>query len=161
MRATQSKQAYGEWEFDIYKGADGNDSRVGLLCKTPTSTIIGAYMIIIGNTETLELLKEGVSIMKTASSYISNNTWYRIKVARLKSSGTFSSIVPSMTTVYPANTFAVFIKGGSFGNNYKLVSTAGGSGSNPVTDSTHTTSEFFVADLDAGDKIANIKLSLS
>lgn len=60
--------------------------------------------------------------------------------------------------IYPADTFAVFIKGGSFGDDWTLVSTAGGSGTNPVTDSTYTTSEYFVLDLDAGDRIANIKI---
>lgn len=35
----------------------------------------------------------------------------------------------------------------------------GDSGTNPVTDNTYTTSEYFVLDIDAGDRIANIKLT--
>jgi len=60
--------------------------------------------------------------------------------------------------VYDTNTFAVFIKGWDFGDEYTLVDTTGGSGTNPVTDSTYTESEYLVADLDVGDKISNIKL---
>ena len=52
----------------------------------------------------------------------------------------------------------MFIKGGSFGDDYQLVDVSGGSGSNPVTDNTFTTSNFFVADLDTGDSIANIEI---
>ena len=58
--------------------------------------------------------------------------------------------------IYDADTFAVFIKGGDFGNEYTLVDATGGSGSNPVVDATYTTSEFFVTDLDEDDTIANL-----
>jgi hypothetical protein len=58
--------------------------------------------------------------------------------------------------IYDADSFAVFIKGGDFGNEYNLVDTTGGSGSNPIVDATYTTSEFFVADLDAGDSFGNL-----
>jgi len=59
--------------------------------------------------------------------------------------------------IYDADTFAVFIKGGEFGDIYTLVDTTGGSGTNPITDSTYTTSQYLVTDLDNGDKISNIK----
>ena len=61
--------------------------------------------------------------------------------------------------IYDANTFATFIKGGDFGDtNWTLVDPTGGSGSNPILDSTYTTSNYFVADLDDGDRLANIKM---
>ena len=63
--------------------------------------------------------------------------------------------------IYDANSFAVFIIGGAYGNTetgWTLVDTTGGSGSNPVVDSTYTTSNYFVADLDAGDRIGNISI---
>ena len=41
---------------------------------------------------------------------------------------------------------------------WELVDTTGGSGSNPVTDDTYKTSQYFVADLDANDKLGEIKL---
>ena len=40
---------------------------------------------------------------------------------------------------------------------WTLVDLTGGSGSNPVTDSTYTSSEYMVMDLDAGDKITKIE----
>ncbi|MFH2142524.1 MAG: LamG-like jellyroll fold domain-containing protein, partial [Bacteroidota bacterium] len=60
--------------------------------------------------------------------------------------------------IYDKDTFAVFIKGGAFGNTWTLVSTAGGSGTNPVTDATYTTSNYIVVDADAGDRVGNIKI---
>lgn len=162
--AIQSKQAYGEWEFDLYKNNTANAITIPFI-----TTLIGGYGGYFGygltnwTNEGLYFEKASGSgtsgIFNTANSYLANNTWYRIKVARLSSYGTFASIVPSMTTTYPADTFAVFIKGGSFGDdNWTLVDPTGGSGTNPVTDSTYTTSNYFVADLDAGDRIANLKI---
>jgi hypothetical protein len=60
--------------------------------------------------------------------------------------------------IYPANTFAVFINGGAFGDNYTLVSTTGGTGTNPVTDATHTTSNYLVTSMGVGDRITNLKI---
>lgn len=60
--------------------------------------------------------------------------------------------------IYDADTFAVFIRGGAFSDKWNLVSTDGGSGSNPVADSNYTESEYMVLDLDSGDRISNIKL---
>lgn len=154
--ATQSKTAYGVWEFDLYKGADGNSLRVSPIGGNKSYPSNQGYHFYIFNTEALYFDKEATNLFKTANSYIANNTWYRIKVARLNSAGTFAKIVPSMTTEYPADTFAVFIKGGAFGNNWTLVNTTGGSGSNPVTNSTYTTSNYFVCYLDSGDRIGNI-----
>ena len=157
--AIQSKSAYGSWEFDVNFSLP-TYSYLAIISPiaNPASNTIMYYAL--SKTSSNELrMKSGASvILLTASSYLDLDTWYRLKVARLKSAGTFASIVPSMTTTYPADTFAVFIKGGSFGDDYQLVSTTGGSGTNPVTDSTYTTSEYFVADLDAGDRFTNLKI---
>ena len=61
--------------------------------------------------------------------------------------------------IYDADSFAVFIKGGDFGNEYTLVDTTGGSGTNPVVDATYTTSEYLVLDLDAADTFGNLKIT--
>ena len=273
--AIQSKQAYGEWEWDVYKGADANAHYTDFIGSEKTLSG-NAYVISFNQNELLALVKLGVSnLFTTANSYLSNNTWYKLKVARLQSEGVFKDIetlqtsdlvngsydsftsygrygfnasdtgtgtgicgtadeisivtgvkylvqfdlklnsgtlpsakfdsafaagsasntvtcvsgrnshiltATSTTTgvfeffststatdyeisgltirrIYPANTFAVFIKGGSFGDDWTLVDTTGGSGSNPVTDATYTTSEYLVADLDAGDRIANLKIT--
>jgi hypothetical protein len=284
--AIQSKQAYGEWEFDVYKGADGNSPNIQFISGDKgvvNSTSLGYRVLMLtGGTCNLQINNGGTFnyLFRTNSSYIANNTWYRLKVARLQSEGVFKDIptlqvsdcenstganpystfisngrygfkviqssalagyggtndeisivsggkyivefnlklnsgtLPvarfmntsasslysdtvdviegknsviitatstlstaslmfrnlSTTTdyeisgltirrIYDADTFAVFIKGGDFGDTYTLVDTTGGSGSNPVTDSTYTTSEYIVADLDAGDRLTNILLN--
>ena len=286
--AIPSRQSHGCWEFDLYKGADGNAYFLNFITnnKEAYSYPVGAfngYVAYFSTGEAVQILKsiEGgtpSAVFSTATSYVDNSTWYRLKVARLKSEGVFKDIPTlqvsdivslgaapyttftsngrygfsamsngsgtnvagtvdeivivdtvkylvefdltlnsgtapdvrlssslgtglisnSLTTtngrnsiiltatasttgvirfqnastatdfkvsgltirrIYPANDFAVFIKGGSFGDIYTLVDTTGGSGSNPVGDSTYTTSEFLVADLDAGDKITNLLLT--
>ncbi len=271
IRATQSKQAYGEWEFDLRKGGDATETHVIFINSNTDgySVTSDQYSIRINSAENFYLKKRTGSILATAPSYININTDYRIKVARLASAGVFKDIPTlqvsdmvnstyttftshgrygfsaaitggsggagtadeiniinggkylvefdlklnsgappgirfretlssttrsnsvtaiegrnsctltttatstvvlnfySSTTdyeisgltirrIYDADTFAVFIKGGSFGNEYTLVDVAGGSGTNPVTDSTYKTSEYFVSDLDAGDTLTNL-----
>ena len=46
---------------------------------------------------------------------------------------------------------------GTFGNIYTLIDVSGGLGTNPVIDTTHTTSAFTTLDFDIGDRIKNIK----
>ena len=275
--ATQSKQAYGTWEFDINKGADGNNYVIGII--QSGLTVDSGYRFRMSASDgVIRFQKDTGSIAITAASYIDINTDYRIKIARLKSEGVFkdietlqvsdcenmpatytydnftsngrygfdaertsvargiagtadeisivdtkkylvefdcqgtfttsqtirlksafngtnssnevsfsngrnSIILTSILTttgvlefktegvcdftisgltirrIYDADTFAVFIKGGSFGDTetgWTLVDTTGGSGTNPVNDSTYTTSAYMVADLDAGDLITNI-----
>lgn len=138
--AIPSKQAYGTWEFSWYKGADGTQPVIALLSPN-------LYDFIVDSSEYLALRKTGSRLFWTTNSYISNNTWYRVKITR--------------TT---AGVFTLFIKGGAFiptegYNGWTLVSTSGGFGTNPVTDTTYTSSNYFVLDLDASDRIADIKLT--
>jgi len=137
-------QAYGSWEFDWYKGADGNtfnnifigDNRTGAFA---TNT---GYDLFISNTEYIRLNiyngNDGAYFI-TATNYFIINTWYHLKITRNTN-----------------GQFYVYIKGGTFGSDYVLVSVTGGSGTNPVTDNTYTSSNYFVLDLDASDMIANI-----
>lgn len=48
--------------------------------------------------------------------------------------------------------FTLKIKGGVFGNVYQNINVSGWLGTNPLTDNTYTTSNYIVADLDAGDQ---------
>ena len=62
--------------------------------------------------------------------------------------------------IYPANTFAVFIKGDSFGFNWNLVSLDSEHGRNPTSIfSSYSTSNFFILDLLIGARVANIKIT--
>jgi hypothetical protein len=280
--ATQSKQAYGEWEFDVMMDSATAYYITTFMSSSPIARENG-YQIVLFSNGRLVLQDKPVgsanSLCLTDTGYISNNTWYRTKVARLKSEGVFKDIptlqtetenvaapngytafsatdkysfsavsdgsatqicgtgdigaitsgdriavsfdcklnsgtLPTMRIsetltsgtasaivdvvegrnevifditatrgtstlglwssssevdfeisglqirrIYPANTFAVFIRGGSYGNTetgWTLADPSGGSGSNPVTDSTYTTSEYLVVDADAGDRITNI-----
>ena len=161
--ALQSKQAYGEWEFDVYK--DSLDYDISFISQDIIDAVNGSnyhFRIATATNNRFELQKRVSGaytlLFKSPENYLDDDTWYKLKVARLQSEGTFKSIIPSMTIVYPADTFAVFIKGGDFGNDWTLVDTTGGSGTNPVKDSTYKTSNYFVADLDAGDRLANLKI---
>lgn len=143
-----SKTAYGTWEFDWFKVGEGNEIKFNFISdgQNGYSTYEKCYCIYIGSTETVRLHTANGStpqaLFYTAENYIKNNTWYRIKVIR------------SITGI-----FTVYIKGGSFGDNYVLVSTTGGSGTNPMTNNTYTTSNYFVLNLGAGDRVANIRIT--
>lgn len=149
--AFQSSQAYGTWEFDLYKGANGNNTYVNFISNGTNSPINnqGYYICIYSagaNNEKIYFYKSnGTSqsyLFYTDASYVADNTWYRIKITR--------------TT---AGVFTVYIKGGSFGDDsWTLVDATGGSGTNPTAaDATYTTSAYSVLDLDVGDKVSNFK----
>ena len=147
-----SKQAYGTWEFDWYKGGDSNVTVVYPI----NNNLLGfyasknAYRLSSNASEALWLVRENGASETVGfgsnDAYISNNTWYRIKITRSTS-----------------GVFTVLIKGGSFTpiigyDGWTLVSPKGAY-TNPVIDNTYTTSEYFVLDIDAGDRIANIQLT--
>lgn len=140
-----SKQAYGTWEFELYKGAELNNIFIELISSIlGDRTITTGYELAVFSSEAVGLYKwnggAAVSEFLSNGSYIINNVWYGIKITRSLD-----------------GTFSVYIKGGSFGDEYILV--VANTGTNPVTDNTYTTSNFMVLDLDAGDRIANIKLT--
>ncbi len=273
---TQSKQAYGTWEWDFYKGADANHIIIPFISDDPARVFDNSYdFVFYGANESLWIRSltngTGSAIFATAANYLKNNTWYRIKIARLASEGVFEDIdnlvtngtfitdsdwakwtgwtisggmanasgvtysnflsqslvaastkyrisfevkdyvsggvgfvleggsagtgvvrsangiytevVTSISTgniyfrgqsgnpftgsidnvvaqqVYPADTFALFIKGGEYGkDDWTLVSAVGGTGTNPFLNSVHTTSDYFVIDSGNGDRVTNIKL---
>jgi len=144
-----SKQAYGTWEFDWYKGADSNALLVYLInsnAKVPDSAI-GAYRAYFTNAEKFEFSRHNlaapITLLSTAAAYLTINTWYRVKITRTL-----------------AGVWTAYIKGGAFGNNtWTTISVAGGSGTNPVTDNTYTTSEYIlVQSTGAGDRVTNFVL---
>ena len=277
--STQSKFAYGCWEFDVNKGADINNLIASFAIDSTSRSNDNGYDFVILADESLTLRSRtngsSGALFVTDTSYIDNNTWYRLKVARLASEGVFKDI-PTLHTetfknddtganpyttftaigtngfsasgprnaccgtdrisitvgekylvefdakinsgvfdlmfrssigftpgrsneefgyeghnkivltvisndadaaivfhadngsadyeitnfklskVYDKDTFACFIKGGDFGrDNWTLIEAD--SGDNPVVDSTYDTSKYITLDLDAGDKITNIK----
>jgi len=141
--AFPSKQAYGTWEFDLYKGADANNLNVALISnKILGYPNINGYWFLAYSDERLYIMKTssptGSTVMRTTTAYFKINTWYRVKITRTLS-----------------GEFTLYIKGESFGSDYFLVDSLD-LGTNPATDTTYTTSEYFIMDLDTGDRIANI-----
>ena len=136
-----SDTAYGTWEFDFNKGGAGNDLQIGFINDNIEIGDYGEYRLDFNEDESIGFYKSGAAILfTTAASYISINTDYRIKVTRSL-----------------AGVFTVYIKGGSFGwDDWTTV--VASTGTNPVTDTTYTTSSYFVADLDNGDTISNLKI---
>ncbi len=141
----ESRQAYGTYEFSIYKAA-ASYSYILFAADTiggATATGQDGYYILLNANERV-CLKEataGVESDKfyTVTSYFNAATWYRFRVTRR----------------YDGQ-FTVYIKGGAF-KTWTTVDVSGGTGTNPVTDNTTTTSKYIVLDLDAGDRVSNFK----
>ena len=143
--AFPSDQAYGEGRFKLYKGTDTNLVRVLPIASVPkiySNSAQNGYLFQFDNAELIQLYRvtngSVNALFQTAASYIENNTWYDIKWER--------TLDGEMTW---------FIMGGSFGtDDWTIISVT--SGSNPVTDNTHTESTYFVIDNDIGDKITGL-----
>lgn len=152
--AIPSNQAYGEWSFDLFKGADANDIIIPLIAdRIGAYQLSNGYYLTLSSSERIGLARNtvgsAITLAFTNTSYIANNTWYRVRITR--------------TT---AGAFTVLIKGGAFTptagyDGWTLVSTTGGIGQNPTLDNTYTTSNYICLDLDAGDRFANLSLTNS
>jgi hypothetical protein len=144
--STSNDVSYGTWEFDILKGNGVNNTRFLIFNDVNDSTISNGYVFDISSAEDIYFYSRigGAFTPKfnTASNYIENNIWYRIKITRTSD-----------------GVFTIYIKGGLFGETYVLVDTSGGSGSNPFTDTTTFTPKYILLDFDDGDKITNIKIT--
>lgn len=143
-KITQSTQAYGTWEWDMKKGADGNANKCFFIAdRIGASQATQGYYFVLDINEEIYFLRTNVGsyniLLETATGYFNNNQWYHIKITRT-----------------PDGEFTVWLDG-------ELVDITGGSGTNPCTDNTYTTSQYCVLDLDgtgsADDCIANFKFT--
>ncbi|KKN87426.1 hypothetical protein LCGC14_0258810 [marine sediment metagenome] len=132
--------ASGTSEFDVEKGGGTNSLNLLFSVVAPTDWTDPAqngYMYQFSSTEraVLRRITAGGStpIAMSDAAYVVNNQRYKIRIS-----------------VSSVGVFTAYIMGGTFAN-WTLVSAAGG-GSNPVTDTTHTTSVYTVFDFDAGDR---------
>jgi hypothetical protein len=124
----------GTYEFNYYKGADANTSNIAFICDSINSITGNTYAYVIGATEEVAIYRPGTSILSaSATGYITNNTWYKLKVT-VSTQGVFNYYVNG-TLVTPTGVYT-----------------------NPFTDTAVTTANFFLLDLDAGDRIANLKV---
>ena len=138
---TESQQSYGIWEFSLYKATTGTFPIISFITNQLSAfNAAGSngYLFALNIAEQLECGKftNGVYGAKaiSAPSYITWATWYTIRITRSL-----------------ANVFSMYIKGGVFKNWTLAVAP-----SNPFTEPTHTSSKFFVVDIDAGDKFCGL-----
>lgn len=134
-----SKQAYGTWEFDIYK-VNSTNLRVGFI-NNFIKTSPYYYEFVFTGSQRLILRRNTGDIIYSISNYLELNKWYRIKITR--------SI---------EGKFYLYTKSLDFQDTYSLVSTDGGLGTNPVIDNSYNFSNFFVLNFNSGDAITNIKI---
>lgn len=148
--AIPSQQTYGTWEFGLYKGNTLNTSVVEFISTTNDYSTDKGYTYQIYSDEDVYLTRRNkpsatTDILRSTGSYVANSTYYKVKITRST-----------------AGVFTVLMKGGALTptagyDGWHLVSTSGGGGTNPSTDTTYTTSNYIVLDLDSGDRIFDIK----
>ena len=142
IAGSPTADAYGTWEWWMYKGAGGNASGALFVADVEgnrTATGQDCYVLWIDNTEDVllgEFTNGGFTSwhFATTTSYIANSTWYQFRVTRSDA---------GVTTTY--------IKGGAYSD---WTTIAADSGANPFTDTTITSSLYINFDLDAGDKFS-------
>jgi len=136
--AIPSKQAYGEWR-GLLRVSPGHNTKIKFISGDANGN--NSYNLFSDVGLRLYFKKDNTNLFYTKDHYLLNNITYEYKIIR-KTNGEFT----------------VYIKGGTFGNEFTLVDVTNGSGSNPIIDTTYTTSNYFVADLDVGDRVGNILL---
>lgn len=142
----EMQQAFGTWEFSVYKQLDSNDVKIGFIANDISDEDginQSGYGINLSSAERVLLVEfQGGShnnIAFSIASYIDIATWYSLRVTRRYD-----------------GSFTLYIKGGAF-TDWTLVDVSGGAGTNPITDNSTTTSKYIVLDFDAGDRVSNFK----
>lgn len=134
-------KAYGIWEFQIKKTGDDDNLLVDFIAHSNTGA--DGFQFVFTSGESMRIIKPGISIkFRTASSYASLDSIYSIKIERTG-----------------ANLFTTQIKGGEFGDTYANIDITGGSGANPFTDATNTTSDYQVVTLGVNDFYSDSTIS--
>lgn len=135
LGATNNTETF---EFDFYKGASGVTTSIFFM-----RNVTGSYLFQFNTANQLVLLKftgvTATTICASVTNYVTVNTWYRFKITRTN-----------------AGVFAVYLKGGTFGKEWVLMSTVGGAGTNPATDLTYNIFTDLAITFLPGDRITNI-----
>ena len=137
-----SEQAYGTWEFDWYKKIDAANFDINLI--SDSNSILypsfSGYLLEFGfKNVKFYRSNSGNKLFEDAAS-VEKETWYRTKITRTTDGETY-----------------IYIKGGSYGDQYVLMTAD--TGSNPLIENTHSVSNTFLLNISAGDRIANIKIT--
>jgi len=144
--ATPSTQAYWTWEFNMTHWSDTTTTDTFFISNIINWFDTGWTWYILWftkNTKRLILARltnwVWTALCFTKASYIVSWVTYRIKITR--------------TTDW---VFTIYIKWGTFWNDYILVNMTWWSWTNPTTDTTYTTSSFFSINYDVLDRISDI-----
>ncbi len=130
-------QAYGTWQFDIYKGADDNNLEVDFIADRIDNAIHqNGYYFTNNSSEAVGLAKSTVGsapgLMSSADNYTAKEgTWYRITITR-NSKGEFYTYIEGGRVYFKNFNFCYRVD----------------SGTNPVIDTSYTTSNYFVLSLE-------------
>jgi hypothetical protein len=133
-------RAYGTFVFEANKSDGGQPYFMFVSDTAGTEAATGqdCYDILLTSGESVRLRRAvagvGANLAYTVDSYVSHSTDYKLAVSRSH-----------------AGAFTLYVKGGAF-TQWTLVDMTGGTGTNPTTDTSTTSSRHFVVDLDAGDK---------
>ncbi len=141
VACTPSTKAYGTWVFELNKGA-ATAPRLGIIasdCDAEGGATQNGYFVYTDSLERIGIRRitngSATNIMYTNSGYYDPNTDYQFAFSRSY-----------------AGVFTLYIKGGAF-TEWTLVDVTGGTGTNPDTDTTHTTSQYMSMDMDGTDKL--------
>jgi hypothetical protein len=139
--------AYGTWEFDWVKGEDATDTPYfGIICNTKTgygTAGLNGYMFASSPTEAVvfyRITNGAVAVvpMVSVAPVVVVGTAYRFRITRRV-----------------GGQFTLYIKGGAF-SDWTLVDCSGTGTTNPATDNTYTSGQFFNTVVRASDKISGI-----
>ncbi len=129
-------EAYGTWEFGLYKSGGGSIVRQFIIADNPTASNQTGYQVVFATDEKIyfQVMTAGGSAnILISADVLDLATEYRMCVTR-------SSV----------GVFTLYIIGGGYTEWTVLPA---GVGTNPVTNNTHVSSIHRVADLDAGDRL--------
>jgi hypothetical protein len=129
-----TEAAYGTWEWWWMKGAASSTAEIFFIndSQNVVSSTGYVFKIFTNNALYFNRVVSGSqsSFCSTAASYVNDEQWHSVRITRSA-----------------AGSFTFYI-------NNDLMDVSGGSGTNPVTEATNTSSDYFVLDIDIGDKIA-------
>jgi hypothetical protein len=132
-----TQAAHGTFECLMYQGNAANETDfvfIGNQNTAPTDATFNGYSLRFGSAQQVSLIKWTNGVLgvlgSTAAAAINTGQWYRVKVT-VSAGGEFSFYLDDI-----------------------LVDVSGGSGSNPVVDTSHTTSKHLLFSFGASDKAA-------
>jgi hypothetical protein len=155
-------EAYGlVFDAILNKGSDINSMQIRILGQIPAAAG-GRYPLSFLTDESIRFQRDSTTLFQTGAFYVLNNVDYRILVWRNETLNQF--------VTGAIGTWALYIQGKNKAitttkytvpnlAEMELIDVSGGSGSNPVTSNSYTTSIYLSIDNDAGDQVSKINVN--